>query len=170
MKRSRTTRLLLMGMAPLALTACEGEQQAQLYETEQACIAAGQIEAQQCKDAYAAARSKNDEVAPRYASRADCVADYGEQMCSGTPGHHGFFVPFMTGMLIGRALDGGGYYPQPAYRNRTGDWNTAGGYGLGRSTGNVSVKKSAAIPPTRAITVSRSGFGSRAAARGGWGG
>ena len=82
----------------------------------------------------------------------------------------------MSGFLVARALDanknyGAGYYggAQPLYRPRTGEWSTAGGYSVGRQTGAVVVDKEA-TKPQRAITQSRAGFGSRAAARGSWGG
>lgn len=167
-KRSRTARLVLMGVAPLALAACDQGQEALVYPSVDACIAGNVVSADDCRASYDAAQTANASSAPRYANRADCVADFGAEQC-GTASSGGFFSPLMTGFLLARALDGGRYASQPLYRPRSGDWNTGGGYNVGRQTGAVVVDK-AATKPQRAITQSRAGFGSRAAARGSWGG
>lgn len=170
-KRSRSARLLLMGAAPLALTACEGQQDAVLYADAKECAAAGRLSAEQCEGAFAVARGEHERIAPHYLSREDCIRDYGIDQCTTARDGSGAFIPFMGGMLLGQALGGGrGYYPQPVYRPRDGEWRTPGGIGFGRSTGDIRIGRSATVPQTRAITASRSGFGSRAAARGGWGG
>ena len=170
MKRTRTTRLLLMGLAPLALTACESAQDAQLYASAEECKAAGRLGAQECEAAYADAQAAHERVAPHYLDRADCVADFGEEQCAPARDGTGAFIPFLGGMLLGQALSGGGYGPQPIYRPRHGQWQLPDGGGLGTKTGDIKVKPSVVKPQTRAITVSRAGFGSRAAARGSWGG
>ena len=168
-KRSGTARLVLMGVAPFALTACEQGQDALVYPNVEACIAGNVVTAAECRESYDAARSADASSAPRYANRADCVADFGPEQCGSAPHSSGFFMPFMSGFLVARALDGGRHSSQPLYRPRTGDWNTGGGYNVGRQTGPVVVDQ-AATKPQRAITQSRAGFGSRAAARGSWGG
>lgn len=168
-KRSRTASLVLMGLAPLALTACDQEQDALVYTDAEACTAGGMLSESECREAYASAKEDSDAKAPRYTSHADCVADFGEGQCHTTPHSGGFFVPFMSGYLLARVLDGGRYSQQPLYRQRSGDWTTSGGYNIGRNSGRVVVDKTA-TKPQRAITMSRSGFGSRAAARGSWGG
>ena len=170
MKRTRTTRLLLMGLAPLALTACESAQEAQLYASAEECKSAGRLGAQECEVAYADAREAHERVAPRYLRREDCIADFGEEQCSQARDGSSAFIPFMGGMLLGQALGHGGYGPQPVYKPRQGQWQLPGGGGLGKTTGDIRVKPSVVVPQTRAITVSRAGFGSRAAARGSWGG
>lgn len=167
-KRSRSARLLLMGVAPLALTACVEQQDALVYPSVEACIADNVVNAAECRQGHDAAQATTGGSAPRYANRADCVADFGPEQCAAAPSG-GFFSPLMTGFLIARALDGGRPLAQPLYRPRTGDWTTGGGYSVGRQTGAVVVDQ-AATKPQRAITQSRAGFGSRAAARGSWGG
>jgi uncharacterized protein YgiB involved in biofilm formation len=167
MKRSRSARLLLMGVAPMALTACgEPPQEAMIYPDAAACISAGVQTREQCEGAQAAALAESERNAPRYRYREDCVADFGADQCRSTSG--GFFMPFMSGFLIARALDGSSRL-QPLYRPRSGEYATSGGYTVGRQPGRVIVDD-AATKPQRAITQSRSGFGSRAAARGSWGG
>ncbi len=169
MKRSRTAKLVLMGVAPLALSACAEQQEALIYPTVEACVAGGLVSEAECRSAYDTAKVASDESAPRYLSRADCIADFGADQCQSAPHSQGYFLPLMTGFMIARALDGGRYYPQPLYRPRTGEWTTGGGYTIGRDSGRVVVDKDA-TKPQRAITQSRAGFGSRAAARGSWGG
>lgn len=167
-KRSRTARLVLMGLSPLVLSACEERQEALIYPTIEACIAGGVVSESDCRQGHDAAKFASNGSAPQYVNRADCESDFGAEQCRAAP-QTGFFFPFMSGFLIARALDGGRYSSQPLYRPRTGDWTTGGGYNVGRQTGRVIVDKSA-TKPQRAITQSRAGFGSRAAARGSWGG
>ena len=171
MKRTRVTRLLLMGVVPLALTACESDVDATLFANAEQCAASGQLTQAQCSAAFAEAKVEHERVAPRYASYADCVADFGPEQCGPARDGSGVFMPFFTGMLIGNMLSGGNRYPpQPLYRTRNGEYKTAGGTGIGTRTGAISVPESVTKPQARAITMSRSGFGSRAAARGSWGG
>lgn len=170
MKRSRTARLMLMSLAPLALTSCEETvQEAHVYSSVDECVSAGMMDRAACQAAYADAQAAAVDNSPRYANRADCVADFGEQQCSTQAHAHGYFFPLMTGFLLARAMDNrGALAPQPLYRPRTGNWTTAGGYNVGRSTGLVRVDP-AATQPQRAVTQSRAGFGSTAAARTGAG-
>ena len=170
MKRSRTARLMLMSLVPLALTACEEKvQEAQVYSSVDECVSVGMMDRATCQSAYADAQAAAVDNSPRYANRADCVADFGEQQCSTRPHAHGYFFPLMTGFLLANSLNNrGALAPQPLYRPRTGNWTTAGGYNVGRSTGLVRVDPAAA-QPQRAVTQSRAGFGSTAAARSGAG-
>jgi uncharacterized protein YgiB involved in biofilm formation len=169
MKRSRSARLVLMGLSPLVLAGCQQKQEAVLYQSVDECVAGGELDAAQCQAAYDGARREAESNSPRYLSRADCVADFGEAQCGTAPHSQGFFMPLMTGFLLARALDGRTLAPQPLYRPRNGEWTTAGGYNVGRQTGRVSVDPAAA-QPQRASTQTRAGFGARAAARGGAGG
>jgi uncharacterized protein YgiB involved in biofilm formation len=171
-KRSGHARLMLMGVAPLALGACsQATQEAVLYPDAEACIAAGALPAEQCRAAYASALANSRTNAPQYANRADCVADFGEAQCPAQRSG-GFFLPLMSGFLIARALNpgAGSGYAQPLYRPRNGEWMTPGGYSVGRAAGAVQVDP-AMTQPQRAATQTRAGFGTRAAARAGgsWG-
>jgi uncharacterized protein YgiB involved in biofilm formation len=172
MKRSRTARLVLMGLAPVALVSCgETAQEAFVFESVEQCLASEQMTATECQAAQATAQKEAVDNSPRYANRADCVADFGEQQCATQPHSSGFFMPLMTGFLLARALDNRSLAPQsqPLYRPRGGEWTTAGGYNVGRQTGAVRVPP-AATQPQRAVTQSRAGFGTRAATRGTVGG
>jgi uncharacterized protein YgiB involved in biofilm formation len=173
-KRSRQARLMLMGLAPLALAGCAQEtQEAVLYPDAEACIAAGALPAEQCRAAYQSALATSQSNAPQYARRADCVADFSEAQCPAEP-RGGYFLPFMSGFLVARALGpgagAGAGFAQPMYRPRNGEWVTPGGFSVGRATGAVQVAP-AMTQPQKAVTQTRAGFGTRAAARAGgsWG-
>lgn len=168
MKRTRINRLLLMGAVPVVLTACEGEQPAKLFATAEECVADGSLTAQQCAAEFARATAEHERVAPRYTSLADCITDFGANQCVAHSSGNSF-VPLMMGYMIGNAMSGNSRYSQPVYRDRTGEYRNAGGAGLGYGKGNVTVRESATKPQARAITQSRSGFGSSASARGNWG-
>lgn len=171
MKRTRVTRLLLMGVVPLALSACESDVDATIFANAEECAASGQLTQAQCSAAFAEATAEHERVAPRYLSQADCVADFGPEQCGPARDGSSAFIPFFGGMLLGNMLGGANRYPpQPLYRPRTGEFQTAGGVGVGTRTGAIRVPEAATKPQARAITMSRSGFGSRAAARGSWGG
>ena len=91
------------------------------------------------------------------------------------------WTPLMAGFLISQLMSPrypSGYYDSsPIYRFRSGQYTQYGddrssGFGGGASgTGSTARSyHSVDITPNRAVTVSRSGFGSVAAARSGWGG
>jgi uncharacterized protein YgiB involved in biofilm formation len=181
MKRSKVLKLAVLGAAPMLLVGCEEEQRpALVYESMQACISAAQLPEQTCRVDYAAAEAAHVATAPRYLSSADCQADFGSGQCQQNVQSGGYFMPFMTGYMIASMMQGGagnwqntpgGHSAQPLYRTSgSNTWRTADNTQIGSRSGAISVPKSSAQPPTRAVTMSRSGFGSSASARGTWGG
>lgn len=180
MKRSKVLKLAVLGAAPMLLIGCEEERPALVYESVQACIIAAQLPEQTCREDYAKAEIAHAATAPRYFSNADCQADFGSGQCQQNVQSGGYFMPFMTGYMIASMMQGGasnwqrtpgGHSAQPLYRTAgSATWRTADNTQIGSRSGEVTVRKSTAQPPTRAVTMSRSGFGSSASARGGWGG
>jgi uncharacterized protein YgiB involved in biofilm formation len=182
MKRSTACKLLLMGIAPLALTAC-GDSKPEVseasYKTVTECTGAGNPQ-DECQKAFDKAQTDQVASAPHYKTREDCIRDYGEDMCQPRTDSHGsFFGPLMTGFLIGRMFQNNHYVyvdSQPLYRTRDGrDYqpSTGGGSGVFRSSstsGWSSRSGGGSDAGSHAITESRGGFGSASAARGGWGG
>lgn len=149
------------------------------------CAASGAFAQVQCEEAQAAAQAQDEKVAPRFADQGTCEEQFGPGQCSYRhSGGQSFFVPLLTGFMIGRLLDGGrGYGYQPLYRSRHDDrYYTGGGAwlyggGSGRGYHRYQVGSRAVTNPvttqriqTRSSVVSRGGFGGRASARGGWGG
>ncbi len=194
MKRSRSIELALMGTVPLLLAACDQpsaaqQQSALLYQSLQQCISAGQVSVDICEKAYADAVQAQYRNAPRFASLADCEAQYGYDQChpvARADGH--WFMPALAGFLVGRALStphyahpygcawggcgygaspgGFGGWGQPVYRARgdRGAWQTAEGTRFGWGGRGPAASSSVAE------TLSRGGFGLASAARASWGG
>lgn len=162
------------------------------FATPAECKASGAFAAVTCDEAAAAAAKDDGATAPRFESKELCEEQFGEAMCfqrdgqqASSSGGGSFFVPLLTGFMIGQALNGGGYRYQPLYRNRddgryytpSGAWLFNGGYG-GRAHGYQVGSRAISTPvttqriQTRSSVVSRGGFGGRVSARssGGWGG
>ena len=194
MKRSRTLTLVLMAPAPLMLAGCDNAPEEQMrkgfYTDVAACVADGNA-ADVCQRAHDAADKTNATNAPKFKTKEECIAEFGdlcrERAVSTGGGEAGFWSPLMTGFLISQLLSSGrpSYFDaSPIYRLRSGQYaqydDNRGGYGGGGggsygsySSGGGSTARSyrsVDITPNRAVTVSRSGFGSVAAARSGWGG
>ncbi|MBI2380618.1 MAG: DUF1190 domain-containing protein [Gammaproteobacteria bacterium] len=184
MKRSRLLRLVLMGTAPFALTACDEPQPAVVYGSVEECVKDGTLKPEECQTEYARAAEAHERVAPRYTSYQACVADFGADQCQAAPSGGGWFMPAMAGFMAARLLDNrrdrderyygssGFYTSQPLYRSRAdrGHWRTAADVPVASRSGKVEVSRYDAKPPAKAVTVNRGGFGSQAAARGFWGG
>lgn len=189
-KRSASLKLttMLAGAAALPLAACgdqpavqwdqnsvaQGEQvEALRYNTLDACKAANEVPDSECESSWAAAQKDDAEHSPRYAERSTCEDVYGPGNCVPRgSGGGSFFTPLLTGFVIGRMLDGGGYYRGTGlYRGNDGYYSTWGGrldrdYGTGRTV----ITREGIDPPdvvrnappkiqTRTSVVSRGGFG-----------
>ncbi len=152
------------------------------------CVASGAFTQAQCTEASNDALQNDAKAAPRFASEGLCEGQFGSGQClRRNDGGQSFFVPLLTGFMIGRLLDGGGYRYHGLYRSRkddgyytgSGAWVGGGGYG-GRpwayQVGSLAVSAPSAPATTQRIqtrssVVSRGGFGGRASSRGGgWGG
>lgn len=169
MKRSRHLRLVLMTAAvPVALAGCDSEPTGAVVQSVEQCQATSQLSLAECQSAYASALAQHAGSAPRFRNQADCDAEFGACAPVQEQGQTAYMPP-MGGFLIGYALGnmGRGYGgAAPLYRSRQGGdyYNARGGY-VGNRPGDVIGNRGIPPPPARAITVSRSGFGSSAAAR-----
>lgn len=182
MKRSKFAGLALMGAAPFLLTACSDEPEVQqnAFTSVEECIQAKVFTPEACRSEYDKAVQSHQAQAPRFADQNACETQYGASNCQVVRHSDGtsWFVPAMAGFMIGRMMDrgredqmyyggGGGYYggsyyrSQPLYRDRAdrATWRTSDNYTVTRAGDGSS----------KAVTQSRSGFGSQAAARGSWG-
>lgn len=126
-----------------------------------------------CIAAYEKALAESERTAPKYSQRQVCEAEFGYDQCH--QHSSGFFMPFMTGYLVGSVL-GNAYNPVYTYRNRhSSHYNkvmTADGRVMGRAGAhqfrvpkNTITKKM----PTVRKTAARGGFGSIASAKSNWG-
>lgn len=172
-KRSSNLRLTLMAVAmPVGLAACESEPTGVVLNSVDDCRAQ-QVDMAQCEAAYREAQAKHAQVAPRFEDAVQCETDFGNCEVVQEQGRT-YYVPPMGGFLLGYMLGGGlsnaGARPvaggAPLYREyRSGGYVNAGGDVVSRQTGPVTGRRGSIATPARAITVSRAGFGSRAAAR-----
>ena len=167
------TPVALAVTAVFMLAGCEkNDETVSLYQNADDCSAAtGQ--AAECKTAYTNALKEAERTAPKYASREDCVAEFGEGQCQQTPAQAGmapenqaqaqssgsFWMPLMAGYMMGRLMGGGaGYQQQPLFSSK----NPASrkGYGAATPGRTVTVPKTAMAPkPATTNTITRGGFG-----------
>jgi uncharacterized protein YgiB involved in biofilm formation len=185
--RSRAVPTVLMGMAALALAACEEDPavQAQAFPNLAACLdEADEVDApftaQDCETAFAAAQAAHLESAPRYEDEGLCEEQHGgECIAEARPGGS-VFMPILTGYLLGRALSGGSQplLSQPLV-NRPGGYATVSGdTQLASNRGAAEMRASAfrpapatrlAPPLSRAAVARTGGFGQARTAIGGRG-
>jgi uncharacterized protein YgiB involved in biofilm formation len=188
MKRSKSLRLVLMGGAALTLGACDQPVEVGVFETVEQCTVMGYSQSS-CESAIEDARKEHVKAAPKYASRADCEAEFGrcepgptasQQLPQGQQNPQGpqgeqsafgggsFFMPLLAGYMMGQMMGGNRYAGQPLYRPRAG---AAGGTGLYTGAGTqVAAKPGLARMPQSAFTnaaagsstLQRGGFGARA--------
>jgi len=178
MKRSRNIRLTLMAVAlPAALAACESGEPTGVVLNSIADCRAQQVEVAQCEAAYNKAVADHQRVAPRFDNAVQCQQDFGQCEAVQEEGRTSY-IPPMGGFLLGYAL-GGGFNSNsgmrgvaggvPLYRDYRGGYINPNGDNVSRQPGTVTGKRGSIATPARAITVSRSGFGSSSAARGSFG-
>ena len=73
---------LMLSASILALTACDEPQvDALIYENVDQCKKDPLVSADECEKSFKEARAQHAAVAPKYATREDCVADFGEDKC-----------------------------------------------------------------------------------------
>lgn len=181
MKRSSNLRLVLMAAAvPTVLAGCESEPSGTVLASVEQCRGQTEIPLEECEAAYRTALAEHERLAPRFESQAQCNEQFGGCVPTTYNGQQSF-IPPMAGFLIGYALGDLDYDRKkrryygvggvsPLYRDyRSRDFLKPGGQYVSDRYGTVRGKYGNTALPTRAITVSRAGFGSSASARGGFG-
>lgn len=166
--------------AVFMLAGCEqNDETVALYQNADDCSKANPDKSAQCTTAYNNALKEAERTAPKYASKEDCVAEFGENQCQQAPAQAGtqaepqqsgsFWMPLMAGYMMGRLMGGGaGFAQQPLFSPRTPNSPANGQFvdASGRSYGNaasgrtMTVPKTALAPkPATTTTVTRGGFG-----------
>ena len=189
MKRSRNVKLAQMKKSWLPATpsitvaaivfvsgCSEGAQEMNIYSGVSECIKNNPEQSEQCKTAYQDALNEAESTAPKYKSRADCVAEFGEQMCVQSS-QNNWFMPAMAGFMFGQMMNNRSYNHQPIFTSTNphsrhyGGWSSSDGY----SYGKVGKSSKVYVPsdqfkkkPAVTKTISRGGFGSKAAAKSSW--
>ena len=182
-RSSRMTPVALAVSAVFMLSGCEKtDETVSLYQNADDCAAATGKSAE-CTASYNNALKEAERTAPKYASREDCVAEFGEGQCQQTPAQAGtapenqaqaqssgsFWMPLMAGYMMGRLMSGGaGYQQQPLFSSKNpaspayGQYTDASGkgYGAAQPGRTMNVPKTAMAPkPATTSTVTRGGFG-----------
>jgi uncharacterized protein YgiB involved in biofilm formation len=172
----------------------QGEVKGQLYTDADACSADARFSRDECLSAFVGAAEKHQQTAPRYATKADCEADFTGSACEPlhqtVAGAAPAFIPAMAGVVIAAGVAGAAATaiaatgptampvyrscqpaPDPRYCRSSSYWSggaffyTSSGYRVtsGGTGSNVSLARASftATPSTR--TLSRGGFGMRAA-------
>lgn len=157
MKRSRYVGILALSVSMMALAGCKEEQDTvsnvahgdKVFASLEACLAdvkapATSGDAEQkavydeqrlaCISDWDKAKAEHEKSAPRFASLAECQAEFGTEACDPAPtassgsssgGSDSFFMPFMMGYMLSNAMSPS----YPVYQDRSGSY---------RSTGNLS--------------------------------
>ncbi|MGK2888603.1 MAG: DUF1190 family protein [Candidatus Malihini olakiniferum] len=175
-------------LAPVALTisaafilvGCEQtDETVSMYQNADDCSAANPSMSAQCTTAYNNALKEAEKTAPKYASKEDCVAEFGEAQCTPVPAQAGSaaqpmqtsssWMPLMASYMMGRMMSGGAdFAQQPLFSARSpaspanGQFVDASGKSYGASTSGrtVTVPKTALAPkPVTTNTITRCGFG-----------
>jgi uncharacterized protein YgiB involved in biofilm formation len=171
MKRSRQLALIAMTQVPLLLAGCGEEEKLRngFYTSVEACKSDGNSD-EVCSKAMQAAAEAHAKESPRFGSRADCIRDYGDT-CSENTQQHGVWMPLMTGFMLSQLLHGGRapmyMGSNPVYRTPDGryrEWYRDQGGATGTSYG-FRQSRTVDVAPNRAVTLSRSGFGSSGSER-----
>lgn len=161
----------LMGVSLIVLTACEEPRvEAMVFENLQQCLDDTTMDRSDCEANYKEARDQHAAVAPKYASAADCQADFGAGQCEKAPyqtqSGGSIFMPLMMGYMMGSMIGGRrSMMSQPLYRTakNPGTFRTADSRNVGSATGRTQVARSATSRPSfKSSTISRGGFGTSA--------
>lgn len=174
----RVAPVALAVSAVFMLAGCEkADENVSLYQNADDCSRANPSMSDQCTTAYNSALQEAAKTAPKYATREDCVAEFGEEQCTQAPAQAGmaaqpqqsgsFWMPLMAGYMMGRMM-GGGYAQQPLFTSKSatspanGKFVDATGknYGSATTGRSMTVPKTALAPkPAVTNTITRGGFG-----------
>jgi uncharacterized protein YgiB involved in biofilm formation len=157
MRKSREIRLVLLGSAGLALTACDQAPPADARFFADVGTCAAVHDRATCEQAFAESEATHAAEAPRYGRKEECEAEFGAGNCETRESSAGsLFMPMMVGYMLGNA------FRQPVYRGPdNGAVVRSGGttYNVGRFAG---IGRTAGFQPMPATPVQRGGFGGTA--------
>ncbi|KGM28396.1 hypothetical protein KS18_08105 [Photorhabdus luminescens] len=185
-KAWRSYRLAPVAMAVSAvfmLSACEkSDETVSLYMNADECSQANPSQSEQCTTAYNNALKEAEKTAPKYATKEDCIAEFGEAQCTQTPAQAGpgtstsststngqaqaqqqsgsFWMPLMAGYMMGRLMGGGSAPSQPLFSSKSatspanGQFVDASGksYGPATAGGRSMTVPKTAMAPKPATT------------------
>jgi uncharacterized protein YgiB involved in biofilm formation len=168
-RRSSISVGLMMSVSLIALSACEEPRvDTSVYESVEQCKRDPLGDPDQCESNFKEAQNQHAAVAPKYATKEDCVADFGAEKCEKAPYQTStggsVFMPLMAGYMMGSILGGRRTMgAQPLYRPTAspGTFRTADNKSAGSKTGKTQVARSTTSRPSvKSTTMKRGGFGS----------
>ena len=149
------TPVALAVTAVFMLAGCEkSDETVSLYQNADDCSAANPGKSAECTTAFNNALKEAERTAPKYATREDCIAEFGEGQCQQAPAQAGmaptgegqaqaqnqssgsFWMPLMAGYMMGRMMGGGMGAQQPLFSSKNpaspayGKYTDAGGHVL----------------------------------------
>lgn len=137
-----------------------------LYQNADDCSAANPGKSAECTTAYNNALKEAERTAPKYATREDCVAEFGEGQCQQAPAQAGmapenqaqaqqssgsFWMPLMAGYMMGRLMGGGaGFAQQPLFSSKNPASPAYGKYtdATGKNYGAAQPGRTMTVPKT----------------------
>ncbi len=149
------------------LAGCEkSDETVSLYQNADDCSAANPGKSAECTTAYNNALKEAERTAPKYATREDCVAEFGEGQCQQAPAQAGmapenqaqaqqssgsFWMPLMAGYMMGRLMGGGaGFAQQPLFSSKNPASPAYGKYtdATGKNYGAAQPGRTMTVPKT----------------------
>ncbi len=131
------TPVALAVTAVFMLAGCEkSDETVSLYQNADDCSAANPGKSAECTTAFNNALKEAERTAPKYATREDCIAEFGEGQCQQAPAQAGmaptgegqaqaqnqssgsFWMPLMAGYMMGRMMGGGMGAQQPLFSSK----------------------------------------------------
>lgn len=177
-KRMRPVTKGVTAVAAIVLVSgcSDNSQEMGIYSNVSDCIDDNPEYSTQCTSAYQDALDDASKTAPKYNLRTDCEYEFGYDNCIQAP-KHSWFMPAMAGFMFGQAMNNRSYFQQPMFSSTYpgsryyGGWTSSDGYSYGKKS-----ERSKVYVPTEQLkqkpavtkTISRGGFGSKAAAKSSW--
>ncbi len=175
----RLAPIALAISAVFTLSGCEeADQTVTMYQNADDCSSANPSMKDQCTTAYQQALKEAVKTAPKYATKEDCVAEFGEAQCASVPEANqsetsnqtahsgGSWMPLMAGYMMGRMMGGGMSQPLFTSKSATSPMNGKFVDASGRNYGSATYgrtttvdPKAMAPKPATTTTTTRGGFG-----------
>ena len=169
----RVAPVALAISAVFMLAGCEkSDETVSLYQNADDCSRANPSMSEQCTTSYNNALKEAAKTAPKYATREDCVAEFGEAQCTQAPAQAGmaaesqssgsFWMPLMAGYMMGRLMGGSGFAQQPLFTSKNaaspanGKFVDASGKSYGPATVGETVAKQTSMQRSSATSNSGS--------------
>ena len=179
-KSFRLKPLAAIVASALILAACGDNTQEQMeevsmYRNVEECVRYNPDAKSLCETTFAQATQEAIDTAPRFATREDCVAEFGEAGCQAAPVNQenataqqssgSMWMPLMAGFLFGKMMGGGFNAHKPLYSPQNGPNKGSMFDASGKNFGSAApgtkfkVNPSDMKPGQPGQTMRRGGFG-----------